>query len=99
MKSDFSFFAYQHCSFCKTITFCTFKTIGHEKLIISLTLLVLPDMKKCHSICYLGKKESSERKLSSGIIFKHNEKEWMTEIMFECLREFWVRRPSALLKK
>jgi hypothetical protein len=46
MKFNFSFFADQHCSLCKRITFSTFKITGHEQLIISLTLLVLPDGKK-----------------------------------------------------
>jgi len=99
MKFNVSLFADQHCSFYKMITFSTFKTTGHEQLIISLTLLVLPDGKKRHSICYLGQKELSERKLSSGIIIKCNVKGSMTEIMFECLREFWDRRQSAFLKK
>jgi hypothetical protein len=99
MKFTLSFFADQHCSFCKRITFSTFKTTGHEQLIISLTLLVLPDGKKGHCVCYLGQKELSESKLSSGIIFKYNEKVWMAGIMFEYLREFWDRRQSAFLKK
>ena len=76
-----------------------FKTTGHEQLIISLTLLVPPDGKKRHSICCLEQKELSERTLSSGIIFKCNEKGWMTEIMFECFREFWDRGRSAFLRK
>jgi hypothetical protein len=99
MKFNFSLFADQHCSFYKMITFSTFKTTGHEQLIISLTLLVLPDGKKHHSICYLGQKELFERKLPSGIIFKCNEKGSMTEIMIECLREFWGKRQGAFLKR
>ena len=99
MKFNFPFFADQHYSFCKRITFSSFKTTGHEQLIISLTFLVLPDGKKHHGIYYMGQKELSERKLSSGIIFKCNEKGWMIEIMFECLREFWGRRRNAFLKK
>jgi len=99
MKFNFSFFADQHSSLCKRITFSTFKTTGHEHLIISLTLLFLPDRKKHHSICYVGQKETSERKLSSGIIFKCSEKGRMTEIMFECLREFWDGRSITVFKK
>jgi hypothetical protein len=78
------------------------KTIGHEKLKITVMLSVLVDGRK-HTICYSEEKKSSKRtskKLPTGIIFECNEKGWMTEgLMVEWLKEYWHRIPGALLKK
>jgi hypothetical protein len=67
---NFSFYTDNtaHSSCCRRIAFSTFKRTGHEKLIIFVILLVLPDGKKCHNICYPGQKESCERNFPvSGI--------------------------------
>jgi hypothetical protein len=62
-------------------------------------LSVLADGRKLTPFVILRRKNLPKEKLPTGIIFKCNEKGWMTELMVKWLKEVWHRRPSALLKK
>jgi hypothetical protein len=76
------------------------KTTGHEKLRITVMLSVLADGRKLTPFVILKRKNLPKEKLPTGIIFKCNEKGWMIEeLMVEWLKEVWLRRPGALLKK
>jgi hypothetical protein len=77
-----------------------FKTTGHEKLRITVMLSALAEGRKLTPFVILRRKNLPKEKLPAGIIFKCNEKEWMTEeLMVEWLKEVWHRRPGALPKK
>jgi hypothetical protein len=76
------------------------KTTGHGKLRITVMLSVQADGRKLTPFVILRRKNLPKEKLPTGIIFKCNEKGWMTEEpMVEWLKEAWHRRPGALLKK
>jgi hypothetical protein len=63
-------------------------------------LSVLADGRKLTSFVILRSKNLPKEKLPTGIIFKCNDKGWMTEeLMVKWLKEAWHRRPGALLKK
>jgi hypothetical protein len=75
------------------------KITGHEKLRITVMLSILTDGRKLTPFVILKRKNLPKEKLPTGIIFKYNEKGWMTEeFMIEWLREVWHRIPGALLK-
>jgi hypothetical protein len=76
------------------------KTTGHEKLRITVMLSVLADGRKPTPFVILKRKNLPKENRPTGIIFKCNEKGWMTEeLIVEWLKEIWHRRPGALLKK
>jgi hypothetical protein len=76
------------------------KTTGHEKLRITMMLSVLADGRKLIPFVILKRKNLPKEEVLTEIIFKCNEKGWMTEeFMVEWLREVWQRRPGAFLKK
>jgi hypothetical protein len=62
MRSHFFFMLTNTTIDAKGSNSVLFRTTGHEKLRISMMLLVLTDGKKLHSICYSQQKKSSERK-------------------------------------
>jgi hypothetical protein len=63
-------------------------------------LSVLADGRNLTPFVILRRKNLPKEKLPTGIIFKCNEKGWMTEeLMVEWLKEVWHRRPGAFLKK
>jgi hypothetical protein len=76
------------------------KTTGHEKLIVTVMFSVLADGRKLTPFVILRRKNLPKEKLPTGIIFKCNEKGWMTEeLMVKWLKEVWHRRAGALIKK
>jgi hypothetical protein len=76
------------------------KTTGHEKLRITVMFSVLVDGRKLTLSVILKTKYLPKEKLPTGIIFKCNEKGWITEeLMVKWLKEVWHRRPGSLLKK
>jgi hypothetical protein len=75
-------------------------TTAHEKLKIAVMLSVLADGRKLTPFVILRRKNHPKEKLHTGIIFKCNQKGWMTEeLMVEWLKDVWHRRPGAHLKK
>jgi hypothetical protein len=64
------------------------KTTGHEKLTITVMLSALAGGRKLTPFAILKRKNLPKEKLPTGIIFKCNEKGWMTEeLVVEWLKE------------
>jgi len=55
-------------------------------------VVILADGRKVTPFVILKRKHLLQEKNTSGSTFKCNEKEWMTELVVEWLREFWDRR-------
>jgi hypothetical protein len=64
------------------------KTTGHEKIIITVMLLVLAEGRKLTPLVILKGKNLPKAKLPSGITFICNDKGWMIkELMITWLKE------------
>lgn len=78
----------------------TVKSTGNEKLRITVMLAVLADGNKLPPYVILRRKTLPKENLPQGVIFRCNEKGWMTnELMIDWLKSVWNRRPGALLKR
>jgi hypothetical protein len=65
------------------------KVTGHGKLRITVIVSILADVRNLAPFVYLMKRNILKNKLRGGIVCKCHGKGWMTEIMFEWLRDVW----------
>lgn len=73
---------------------------GNEKQRITVMLCVLADGRKLPPYVILRRKSMPKEKLPTGVIFRCQEKGWMTnELMVDWVKTIWNRRPGVLLKK
>lgn len=75
------------------------RTTGNDKSRITVMLCVLADGRKMPPYVILNRKTMPKEQLPPGIIFRCQEKGWMTnELMVDWVRTVWNRKPGALLK-
>lgn len=75
------------------------KSTGNEKARITVMLSVLADGRKLPPYVVLRRKTMPKEKLPPGIVYRCQEKGWMTqELVIDWLKTVWNRRPGALLK-
>jgi hypothetical protein len=74
--------------------------MGNEKLRITVMLAVLTDGHKLPPYVILRKKTMPKEKLLVGLVFRCQEKGWMTnELMVDWVKVIWKQRPGTLLNK
>ena len=76
------------------------KGTGNEKARMTVMLGVLADGHKLPPYVILRRKTLPKEKLPAGLIFRCQEKGWMTnDLMLDWVKVVWSRRSGALLKK
>lgn len=76
------------------------KTLGNEKMCITVMLAVLADGIKLPPYVILKRKTMLKDQLPTGIIVRCQNQGWMsTDLMKDCLNIVWNRRPGVLVCK
>lgn len=76
------------------------KTTGNEKARLTVMLCVLADGRKLPPFVILRRKTLPKEKLPQGIVYRCQEKGWMTsDLVLDWIKVVWNRRPGASLKQ
>ncbi|OWK61459.1 Pogo transposable element with KRAB domain [Lonchura striata] len=80
--------------------YATIKTLGNEKMCITVMLAVLADGIKLPPYVILKRKTMLKDQLPTGIIVRCQNQGWMsTDLMKDWLNIIWNRRPGVLVHK